>query len=119
MLRLHHLQQWYSLGDPAMEEALLEFPTMRRFAVIELISDRISDDTMVLTFRHLLEKYELGEQILETVKAHLSHRGMRMRQGTIIDATLIAGPGSIENNDGERDPEMHQTKKGNQWYFGM
>jgi len=119
MLRIHLLQQWYSLSDPAMEDALIEVPTMRRFAGIELISDRIPDETTILTFRHLLEKHELGEQIFETVKAHLSERGMTMRQGTIVDATLIAAPSSTKNKEGKRDPEMHQTKKGNQWYFGM
>jgi IS5 family transposase len=92
---------------------------MRRFAGIELISDRIPDETTILTFRHLLEKHDLGEQIFETVKTHLSARGMTMRQGTIIDATLIAAPSSTKNKEGKRDPEMHQTKKGNQWYFGM
>ena len=87
MLRIHLLQQWYSLSDPAMEEALIEVPTMRRFAGIELISDRIPDETTIRTFRHLLEKHDLGEQIFEIVKAHLSARGMTMRQGTIVDAT--------------------------------
>ena len=86
MLRIHLLQQWYSLSDPAMEEALIEVPTMRRFSGIELISDRIPDETTILTFRHLLEKHGLGEQIFEVVKAHLSARGMTMRQGTIVDA---------------------------------
>ncbi|MCP9779964.1 IS5 family transposase, partial [Cyanobium sp. To12R1] len=119
MLRIHLLQQWYSLSDPAMEEALIEVPTMRRFSGIELISDRIPDETTILTFRHLLEKHGLGEQIFEVVKAHLSARGMTMRQGTIVDATLIAAPSSTKNKKGKRDPEMHQTKKGNQWYFGM
>jgi len=94
MLRIHLLQQWYSLSDPAMEEALIEVPTMRRFAGIELISDRIPDETTILTFRHLLDKHDLGGQIFEIVKAHLSARGMAMRQGTIIDATLIAAPSS-------------------------
>jgi IS5 family transposase len=106
-------------NDPATEEALIEVPTMRRFAGIELISDRIPDETTILTFRHLLEKHELGEQIFETVKTHLSARIMTMRQGTIVDATLIAAPSSTKNKEGKRDPEMHQTKKGNQWYFGM
>ncbi len=119
MLRIHLLQQWYSLSDPAMEEALIEVPTMRRFAGIELISDRIPDETTILTFRHLLEKHSLGEQIFETVKAHLKANGMAMKQGTIIDATLIAAPSSTKNEKRERDPEMHQTKKGNQWHFGM
>jgi IS5 family transposase len=119
MLRIHLLQQWYSLSDPAMEEALIELPTMRRFAGIDLISDRIPDETTILTFRHLLEKHGLGEQVFENVKPQLNARGMTMRQGTIVDATLIAAPSSTKNKEGKRDPEMHQTKKGNQWYFGM
>ena len=111
MLRIHLLQQWYSLSDPAMEEALIEVPTMRRFAGIELISDRIPDETTTQTFRHLLEKYELGEQIFETVKGHLNARGMTMRQGTIVDATLIAAPSSSKNKSLKYqpdDPEMSQ-----------
>jgi transposase, IS5 family len=119
MLRIHLMQQWYSLSDPAMEDALIEVPTMRRFAGIDMLSDRIPDETTILAFRHLLEKHNLGEQIFETVKAHLKDRGMAMKQGTIIDATLIAAPSSTKNKAGKRDPEMHQTKKGNQWYFGM
>jgi IS5 family transposase len=102
-----------------VEEALIEVPTMRRFAGIELISDRIPDETTILTFRHLLEKHGLGEQIFDTVKALLAARGVTMRQGTIVDATLIAAPSSTKNKEGNRDLEMHQTKKGNQWYFGM
>jgi IS5 family transposase len=119
MLRVHLMQQWYDLSDPAMEDALIEVPIMRRFAGIDLISERIPDETTILAFRHLLEKHNLGEQIFETVKAHLKANGMAMKQGTIIDATLIAAPSSTKNKKGERDPEMHQTKKGNQWYFGM
>ena len=119
MLRIHLLQQWYSLSDPAMEDALIEVPIMRRFAGIDMISDRIPDKTTILSFRHLLEKHDLGQQIFETVKAHLSARGMTMRQGTIVDATLIAAPSSTMNENKARDPEMHQIKKGNQWYFGM
>jgi IS5 family transposase len=119
MLRIHLMQQWYSLSDPAMEDSLIEVPTMRRFAGIDMLSDRIPDETTILAFRHLLEKHNLGEQIFETVKAHLRERGMAMKQGTIIDATLIAAPSSTKNKNGKRDPEMHQTKKGNQWYFGM
>ena len=119
MLRIHLMQQWYSLSDPALEDALIEVPTMRRFAGIDMLSDRIPDETTILAFRHLLEKHNLGEQIFETVKAHLKERGMAMKEGTIIDATLIAAPSSTKNKAGERDPEMHQTKKGNQWYFGM
>ena len=119
MLQIHLLLQWYSLSDPAMEEALIEVPTMRLFAGIALISDRIPDETTILSFRHLLEKYKLGELILESVKAHLSERGMTMRHCTIVDATLIAAPSSTKNKEGKLDPEKHQTKKGNQWYFGM
>jgi len=102
-----------------MEDALIEVPTMRRFAGIDLISDRIPDETTILSFRHLLEKNNLGKEIFDVVKAHLKQRGMAMKQGTIIDATLISAPSSTKNRTGERDPEMHQTKKGNQWHFGM
>jgi IS5 family transposase len=119
MLRIHLMQQWYSLSDPAMEDALIEVPTMRRFAGIDLVSERIPDETTILAFRHLLEKHNLGEQIFQVVRTHLKDRGMAMKQGTIIDATLIAAPSSTKNKAGERDPEMHQTKKGNQWYYGM
>lgn len=119
MLRIHLMQQWYSLSDPAMEDALIEVPTMRRFAGIDMVSERIPDETTILAFRHLLEKHNLGEQIFQAVKAHLKDRGMAMKQGTIIDATLISAPSSTKNKAGERDPEMHQTKKGNQWYYGM
>ena len=111
MLRIHLMQQWYSLSDPAMEDALIEVATIRRFAGIDLISDRIPDETTILSFRHLLEKHDLGQKIFETVKAYLKQRGMAMKQGTIIDATLISAPSSTKNKTGERDPEMHQTKK--------
>ncbi len=113
------MQQWYDLSDPAMEDALIEVPIMRRFAGIDLISERIPDETTILAFRHLLEKDDLGKQIFETVKGHLKDQGMAMKQGTIIDATLIAAPSSTKNKKDERDPEMHQTRKGKQWYFGM
>ena len=114
-MRIHLLQQWYFLSDPAMEEALIEVPTIRRFAGIDLITDRIPDETTILTFRHLQDKHGLGEQIFEILSAHLSARGMSMRQGTIVDASLIEAPSSTKNKVGKRDPEMHQTKKGNQW----
>ena len=100
MLRIHLMQQWYDLSDPAMEDALIEVPTMRRFAGIDLISDRIPDETTILAFRHLLEKHDLGRQIFETVKAHLKANGMAMKQGTIIDATLTAAPSSTTNKNG-------------------
>ena len=92
---------------------------MRRFACIDMISDGISDETTILAFRHQLEKHDLNDQIFEAVKAHLKANGMSMNQVTIIDATLVAAPSSTKNEKRERDPEMHQTKKGNQWYFGM
>lgn len=122
MLRIHLMQQCYSLSDPGMEEALIEVPTMRRFAGFDLISDQIPDETTILTFRHLLEKNHLGKEIYccaedfvdETVKVHLSAKGMSMHQGTIVDASVIAAPSSTKNKTGELDPEMHQTKKGNQ-----
>ncbi len=99
-----------------MEDALIEVPTMRRFAGIVMISDRIPDETTILAFRHLLEKNDFGKQIFEVVKAHLKANGMAMKQGTIIDAPLIAAPSSTKNEKKERDPEMHQTCKGKQWY---
>jgi IS5 family transposase len=117
MLRIHLIQQWYSLSDPAMEDALIEVPVMRRFAGIDIMSERIPDETTILAFRHLLEKHDLGQKIFEAVKAHLKACGMAMKQGTIIDATLIAAPTSTKNKQGERDPDMHQTQKGNQWYY--
>ena len=119
MLRIHLMQQWYDLSDPAMEDVLIEVPTMRHFAGIDLISERIPDESTILAFRHLLEKHDLGKHIFETVNTHLKEQGMSMKQGTIIDATLIAAPSSTKNKKGERDPEMHQTRKGKQWYFGM
>ena len=102
-----------------MEDALIEVPTRRRFAGIVPVSERIPDETTILAFRHLLEKHNLGEQIFQAVNAHLKDRGIAMKQVTINDATLIAAPSSTKNKAGERDPEMHQTKKGNQWHYGM
>ena len=96
MLRIHLMQQWYDLSDPAMEDALIEVATMRRFAGIALITDRIPDESTILSFRHLLEENELGAQIFEAVKAHLKANGMAMKQGTIIDATIIAAPSSTK-----------------------
>ncbi len=119
MLRIHFLQQWYALSDPAMEDALYEIESMRRFAGLELNVDAIPDETTILKFRRFLEKHALAPKILETVNADLEARGMQMRAGTLVDATIIHAPSSTKNKSGERDPEMHQTKKGNQWYFGM
>jgi IS5 family transposase len=102
-----------------MEEALIEVPTMRRLAGIELISERIPDATTILTFRLLLEKHGLGEQVFVTVNAHLSERGRTMRQGTIVDATLITAPSSTKDKAGKPDLEMHQTRKGDRWYLDL
>ncbi len=118
MLRIHLLQQWYALSDPAMEEALHEIPTLRRFAQLGGL-DNVPDETTILNFRRLLETHGIAARMLEAVNAHLSRKGQSLRSGTIVDATLIAAPSSTKNADRARDPEMHQTKKGNQWYFGM
>ena len=118
MLRVHCLQLFYNLSDPAMEDALYEIGSMRRFAGLRL-SDRLPDESTILRFRHFLERHKLGEVIFDTVSAQLRQQGLMMREGTIVDATIIAAPSSTKNQDGERDPEMHQTKKGNEWHFGM
>jgi IS5 family transposase len=118
MLRIHFLQQWYALSDPAMEEALFDTPVMRRFARLNGL-ENIPDETTILNFRRLLEDHGLAERIFERVNAHLARKGQSLRAGTIVDATIIAAPSSTKNQDGERDPQMHQTKKGNQWHFGM
>jgi IS5 family transposase len=119
MLRIHCLQQWYGLSDPAMEEELYEIASMRQFAGLSLARGTVPDETTILNFRHLLEQHGLAREIFDTVKAHLQAAGLLLRQGTIVDATIISAPSSTKNRSGERDPEMHQTKKGNQWYFGM
>ena len=118
MLRVHFLQQWYALSDPGMEEALYDTPVMRRFAGLGGL-DTVPDETTILNFRRLLETHDLARQMLEQVNTFLSRKGLSLRGGTIVDATIIAAPSSTKNGDGRRDPEMHQTKKGNQWYFGM
>ena len=118
MLRIHLLQQWYALSDPAMEEALYEIASMRQFARLSLL-EPIPDETTILNFRHLLERHGLAAKLLEAVNRHLQGKGLLLRQGTIVDATIIDAPSSTKNRSGTRDPEMHQTKKGNQWYFGM
>jgi len=119
MLRIHCLQQWYRLSDPAIEEQLYEIASMRQFAGLSLAQGSVPDETTILNFRHLLERHSLGKKLFEAVEAHLQDAGLLLRQGTIVDATIIAAPSSTKNNTGERDPEMHQTKKGKQWYFGM
>jgi transposase, IS5 family len=119
MLRIYFLQQWFNLADPAVEEALYDSITLRQFAGIDLGAEPVPDETTVCKFRHLLEEHHLGEQILGTVNLHLQARGVRIRTGTIVDATLIHAPSSTKNREQRRDPEMHQTKKGKNWYFGM
>ena len=118
MLRIHLLQQWYALSDPAMEEALYEIASMRQFARLSLL-EAIPDETTILNFRHLLERHGLAAKLLAAVNRHLQGKGLLLRQGTIVDATIIDAPSSTKNSRGTRDPEMHQTKKGNQWFFGM
>ena len=119
MLRVYCLQQWYALSDPAAEEALYDSDAMRRFAGLELGDDAIPDETTILNFRHLLERHELTRAIFETVNAYLRERGILLREGTLVDATLIDAPSSTKNKQRTRDPEMTSTKKGNVWYFGM
>ena len=119
MLRIYFLQQWYQLSDPGAEEALYDIQSMRAFAGLELGHDAIPDETTILNFRHLLEAHDLTKAIFEAVSAHLEDKGALLRGGTIMDATLIAASPSTKNKDQRRDPEMSQSKKGNQWYFGM
>ena len=119
MLRIYFLQQWFNLADPAVEDALNDSPVMREFVGIDLGQEPVPDETTVCKFRHLLEEHELGGEMLETVNLHLQRKGIRITKGTIVDATIINAPSSTKNEAGERDPEMRQTKKGGQWYFGM
>src|SRR5450755_3295831 len=119
MLRVYFLQLWFNLSDPAVEEALYESASMRNFAGIDLGVEAAPDETTVCNFRHLLEKNKLGKKLLTTVNDHLRRSGIKITTGTIVDATIIGAPSSTKNKDGERDPEMHQTAKGKQWYFGM
>jgi len=119
MLRIYFLQQWFNLSDPAVEEALYDSVVMRDFVGIDLGREPVPDETTVCKFRHLLEEHALGGEMLETVNLHLQSRGVRITTGTIVDATIIHAPSSTKNREEKRDPEMHQTKKGKQWYFGM
>ena len=119
MLRIHFLQHWFNLSDPAVEEALYDSKAMRQFVGIDLGREPAPDETTICKFRHLLEANGLGEAIFQKVGEHLKGRGLRVSGGTIVDATLINAPSSTKNRAKKRDPEMRQTKKGNQWYFGM
>lgn len=119
MLRIYFLQHFYDLSDPAVEEALYDSNAMRRFAGIDLGRERVPDETTVCKFRHLLEENSLGDSLFAQVLVYLQGCGIKLSRGTIVDATIIAAPSSTKNRDKARDPEMHQTRKGNQWYFGM
>lgn len=119
LLRIHFMQQWFTLSDPAMEEALHDMPLFRDFAGLGGWDDRLPDESTILRFRHVLEKHKLAERILATVNLLLGAKGLMLRSGTVVDATLISAPSSTKNASGERDPEMHQSKKGQQWFFGM
>jgi IS5 family transposase len=119
MLRMYFLQHWYNLSDPAVEESLYDSQAMRRFVGIDLGREAVPDETTLCKFRHLLERNGLGEKLFEQVWKHLESSGFKVSRGTIVDATLIAAPPSTKNKDKARDPEMHQTRKGTQWYFGM
>ena len=119
MFRIYCLQQWYNLSDPGAEEALYDSITMRRFAGVSTDADIIPDETSILNFRRLLEKHRLTERLLAEINAHLSERGLIVGKGTIVDASIIDAPSSTKNEKKKRDPQMHQTRKGKQWYFGM
>src|ERR1700737_763736 len=116
---VYFLQQWFNLSDPGVEEALYESISMRSFVGIDLGNEPVPDETTVCKFRHLLEQHGLGERMFERVGEHLQQKGLRLNRGTIVDATIINAPSSTKNARQERDPEMHQTRKGKQWYFGM
>ena len=119
LLRIHFMQQWFNLSDPAMEEALHDVPVFRDFAGLSNWGDALPSDSSILRFRRLLEQHKLADQILARVNELLTGQGLMLKAGTVVDATLIAAPSSTKNKDGKRDPEMHQSKKGNQWHFGM
>ncbi|MBT5155080.1 MAG: IS5 family transposase [Gammaproteobacteria bacterium] len=118
MLRIHCVQLFYNLSDPAMEDMLYEIESVRRFVGLKL-SGPLPDETTILKFRHLLEEHKLGQKLFAEINKHLDEQGLVLREGSIVDASIIAAPTSTKNKDGKRDPEMHQTKKGNEWHFGM
>jgi len=119
MLRVYFLQQWYALADEALEDALYDSQALRSFAGIDLGSEAVPDATTLLKFRRLLETHDLCKGLFTAINADLAARGLLLRAGTLVDATLLAAPPSTKNKEKQRDPEMHQTRKGNQWYFGM
>ncbi len=119
MLRIYFLQQWFNLSDPGVEEALYDSAALRQFVGIDLGQEPAPDETTVCKFRHLLEEHQVGGKMLEAVNLHLEQKGIRISRGTIVDATILQAPSSTKNRDQQRDPEMHQTRKGKDWYFGM
>lgn len=119
MLRIHFLQHWFDLSDPGAEEALYDSRAMRTFVGIDLGREPVPDETTILNFRHLMEHHNLGDELFRLVNVYLEENGMKVARGTIVDASIINAPSSTKNKDKQRDPEMHQTRKGNQWYFGM
>ena len=119
MLRIYFMQQWYALSDPAMKDALYEIESMRRFSGLDLADDALLDETTIFKFRHLLEEHQLTSRMINVINEVLEGKGLLLRGGTMVDATIIHAPPSMKNREKKRDPEMHQTKKGNQWYFGM
>jgi len=119
MLRIHFLQHWFELSDPGAEEALYDSRAMRQFVGIDLGKEPVPDETTMLNFRHLMERHNLGDEMFRLVNVYLAENGLKVNRGTIVDATIIDAPTSTKNKDKARDPDMHQTRKGNQWYFGM
>ena len=119
MLRIYFMQHWFNLSDPGAEEALYDTEVLRRFAGIDLGDEPVSDETTICKFRHLMEQRDLGDALFARVNEYLAENGLAVSRGTIVDATLIDAPSSTKNQEKKRDPEMHQTKKGNQWYFGL
>lgn len=119
MLRIHFLQHWFELSDPGAEEALYDSRAMRLFVGIDLGNESVPDETTICQFRHLMERNNLGDELFRLVNVYLAENGLKVSRGTIVDATIIGAPSSTKNKEKQRDPDMHQTRKGNQWYFGM
>ena len=119
MLRIHFIQHWFNLSDPAAEEALYDSRALRQFVGVDLGREPVPDETTICKFRHLMEKHNLGDHLFHLVNQYLKENGLKVSRGTIVDASIINAPSSTKNKKKERDPDMHQTRKGNQWYFGM
>ena len=119
MLRIHFIQHWFNLSDPAVEEAMYDSRALRQFVGVDLGREPVPDETTICKFRHLMEKHNLGDQLFHLVNQYLKENGLKVSRGTIVDASIISAPSSTKNKKKERDPDMHQTRKGNQWYFGM